>query len=279
MIQIVGKTGMLGTQVMNIAESIGMSIDNTHIDVVSVRPDDIKADIVINCSGVFSASDGRDKLVSVNRFGPKNLAAACDEAGARLVHISTDAVFDEPGPHNERDHCSPSTAYGRTKMQGEIKYGPHLTVRASFIGFGRRGIVNQIAYTNDIVSASNMFLWSGHTVYAIADVLITLAVDKGICGLMHIPGEFQTRYELVNKLVDAFDLSRDRIVRDDSYITDRRLVSLRWNAIGLPNPPAFEVQLEQLSNQYRNTCRPKATSPTVASGDMGEHSNSITTSE
>ncbi len=277
MIQVIGKTGMLGEQVVSIANDMSISVYDSYVDITSVNVNDIHADIVINCSGISSDPSGKDKMHSVNQIGPKNLAKACDEVGSRLVHISTDAVFNNPGPHSERDYCSPSTAYGRTKMKGEIRHNQHLTIRTSFIGIGRRGVVSQLLYTCDPIRASTMFLWSGHTVSTIASVMINLALDKNITGLIHVPGEFQNRYEMLNKLVDLFDLDRNRIIRDDSYITDRRLTSLRWRSIGLPDPPAFEVQLAELSDQYRNTCRPKTASPTVDDGDMGEHTKPVTT--
>lgn len=262
MIQVIGKTGMLGTQVMRIAAARGISVCDNFVDVTSVQPGDIRSDIVINCSGA-PPSDDKSKMASINKMGPRNLAAACDEAGSRLVHISTDAVFNNPGPHSERDHCSPSAAYGRIKMQGEIRHGKHLTIRTSFIGLGQHGIINQLINTNDTIKASSMFLWSGHTSITVANILIDLALDKYITGLIHIPGEFQSRLDLMHRLVKMLDIDADRIIQDDSYVTDRRLISTRWPALFLPMPPTFEEQIDELSNQYRDTCRAKATSQTV----------------
>jgi hypothetical protein len=49
-----------------------------------------------------------------------------------------------------------------------------------------------------------------------------------------------------------FGLSEDRIIRDDSWISDRRLISSRWYPAGLPTLPTFDKQLEILADQHAN---------------------------
>lgn len=268
MIQIIGKTGMLGMEVVKAAADRKIPVDDMFVDITSVTPEDIRAEIVINCSGVAPNTCGRDKLVAVNQTGPRRLAHACDDARARLIHVSTDAVFNRPGPHSERDHCDPSSAYGRTKMIGEIRSSPHLTVRTSFVGIGRRGIVTQLTATEDIIPASTQFLWSGNTAKTIAGILLDLAFRVEITGIIHIPGEFQNRYELICRIIDLFGMDRSRVRLDDSYVTDRRLVSSRWSLARLPDITSFEEQLNELKKDYEYFCsytsRPKAEPQEVA---------------
>ncbi len=275
-IQVIGKTGMLGIEMLKAASREGIQVDESYVDIISVCPEDIKAEIVINCSGIASGPEDRPKMVAVNQNGPRRLADACVTAGARLVHISTDAVFNRVGPHAERDHCDPSSAYGRTKMQGEIRDPPHLTVRTSFVGLGRRGILTQLLQTDDIIPASSKFMWNGHAASTVAQYMLMLALRKDITGLIHIPGEFQTRYQLVLRLINIFDLDLSRVTLDDSYVTDRRLISTRWHAIGLPYPPKFDVQLEELYREYQssaNLCS-DTSGAEVTSQNMVERSTS-----
>ncbi len=80
--------------------------------------------IVINCAAytaVDAAETDEDRALSVNAVGPANLAQACAEAGARLVHVSTDYVFDGTSdvPYRPGDPTAPRSAYGRTKLAGE----------------------------------------------------------------------------------------------------------------------------------------------------------------
>ena len=76
-------------------------------------------------------------------------------------------------------------------------------------------------------------------------MLVILAERPEIDGLLHIPGEFQTRYELCMKLA-AYLMCGAQVVRDDNFHADRRLVSIRWSGLGLPELPSFAAQLETM---------------------------------
>ena len=83
-----------------------------------------RPDIVVNCAawtGVDDAETHESEALTVNGHGAANLAGACAETGARLVHVSTDYVFagDSARPYAERDATGPRTAYGLTKLAGE----------------------------------------------------------------------------------------------------------------------------------------------------------------
>jgi dTDP-4-dehydrorhamnose reductase len=110
----------------------GMDVDELDLtDAAAVRR--VLADqkaatdrlVVINCSAwnnVDGAEEQEAAAYAVNATAPANLAAACAELGARLIHISTDYVFPGDGtrPYEVDDEPGPSTAYGRTKRAGEL---------------------------------------------------------------------------------------------------------------------------------------------------------------
>ncbi len=81
-------------------------------------------DVVINCAAytaVDAAEDDQDRAHAVNAAGPGHIATACARAGAQLVHISTDYVFDGSAsqPYEPSDHTQPLSVYGQTKLAGE----------------------------------------------------------------------------------------------------------------------------------------------------------------
>ena len=83
-----------------------------------------KFDAVINCAAftnVDKCEEEIDLAYKANSLGPRNLAMACEEIGAKLVHISTDYVFSGDGtmPYREYDITSPNSIYGKTKDMGE----------------------------------------------------------------------------------------------------------------------------------------------------------------
>lgn len=99
-------------------------------------------DIVLNCAAytaVDRAESERDAAWAVNVDGAANLAAACREAGALLVHFSTDYVFDGRAtrPYREDDAVAPQSVYGASKLAGEAAVAAsgagHLTLRLSWV--------------------------------------------------------------------------------------------------------------------------------------------------
>lgn len=141
-ILVTGGKGQLATEIKTILETgkaeIG-SIDVKNINAKFVDVDelditkledvrkfikDFKADAVINCAA-YTNVDGcethLDAAFAVNAIGPRNLAIACEEANAKLLHVSTDYVFEGVGnvPVKEFNEPHPVSAYGTTKLLGE----------------------------------------------------------------------------------------------------------------------------------------------------------------
>ena len=98
-------------------------LDITDPRAVDELISDVRADAVIH-TAAFTAVDAcetqRDLSRRVNVDGTANVAAACRKAGVRLVHISTEYVFDgESGPYTETDVPNPISYYGFTKLESE----------------------------------------------------------------------------------------------------------------------------------------------------------------
>lgn len=99
-------------------------LDITNIDKVMELAREVKPYAIINCAahtGVDACETEYDKAFKINAIGPRNLAIAARETGAKLMHISTDYVFDGKAtkPYVETDSTNPHGAYGSTKLAGE----------------------------------------------------------------------------------------------------------------------------------------------------------------
>lgn len=133
-------TGALGQLGRAIQREYGDSVEFIRTDMVEadgVKKLDIssqaaldevmnaeKPDVIINCAA-FTNVDGcekeEDKAFVANAIGPRNLAIASNKYGAKLIHVSTDYVFNGNAtkPLIETDTPDPVSAYGRTKLAGE----------------------------------------------------------------------------------------------------------------------------------------------------------------
>ena len=99
-------------------------LDITDLDAVLAICREIKPYAIINCAAhtnVDACEVQIDAAYRINAIGPRNLAVASSETGAKLVHISTDYVFAGDGdhPYTEFDKPAPKAMYGKTKLAGE----------------------------------------------------------------------------------------------------------------------------------------------------------------
>ena len=125
---VVGSLGQLGRDLQIVLDGEDVdAVDYPEIDIrdASMVADRVRgADVVINAAAwtdVDGAETAEDAAYAVNADGPRNLATACADTGALLIHISTDYVFAGDGttPYAEDAPIDPRSAYGRTKAAGE----------------------------------------------------------------------------------------------------------------------------------------------------------------
>ena len=101
-----------------------VSLDITNIDAVLTLARETKPDVIINCAAhtnVDKCEEQWDLAYKINAIGPRNLSIAASELDAKMIHVSTDYVFEGNGsrPYTEFDAPNPVSAYGKTKLEGE----------------------------------------------------------------------------------------------------------------------------------------------------------------
>lgn len=99
-------------------------LDITNIEQVIMFVEEQKPDVIINCAAhtnVNACESQWDLAYKINAIGPRNLSIAANKVGAKMMHISTDYVFDGTAtePYNEFSPVAPLGAYGKTKLEGE----------------------------------------------------------------------------------------------------------------------------------------------------------------
>ena len=130
---LTGANGQLGLELQRQLKGLDeiqviatdyQDLDITDLTQVKVKLEAEKPDVVINCAAhtaVDKCEEDIENAYKINAIGPKNLAIACDEIGAKLVQVSTDYVFDgeNPSPRREDDPTGPQSIYGTSKLLGE----------------------------------------------------------------------------------------------------------------------------------------------------------------
>lgn len=185
-----------------------------------------KPDWIINCAGytdVDGCETNRELAWSANVDGVENLALACKEFKANLVHFSTDYVFDgKNGPYNEQDKTNPVSFYGKTKLESEKviqKYNiNHIIIRTN------------VLYDFGLNVKANFFLWvleklkAGKEIKVVSDQfnnpilafnlaqMVKEVIEKELFGLYHIGGaDFLSRFEFAQRIAFHFGLDKSKI--------------------------------------------------------------------
>lgn len=122
---VTGANGQLGNEIKKLLPHAIFTdvhtLDVTDLDAVRKFVDDNSVDVIVNCAAytaVDRAESEFELAKKVNEIGPRNLALS----GAKIVHISTDYVFDGRSyrPYLPEDETNPISVYGCTKRNGEI---------------------------------------------------------------------------------------------------------------------------------------------------------------
>jgi dTDP-4-dehydrorhamnose reductase len=231
-ILITGAAGMLGQDLCQALASAGHEVsglargelDVTDAGAVDAALDGAAPDIVIN-SAAWTDVDGAEaeetRATLVNGAGAGNVAAAAARAGAWTIHVSSDYVFDgaKREPYLESDPVAPESAYGRSKLAGELAVaqaapGRHTTVRSSWL-FGAGGpcfprtIARLAAERDELTVVDDQVgcpTFTGH----LAATLVELATAVGgpPAGVLHVaPAGQCTWFEFATEIVAASGLT------------------------------------------------------------------------
>jgi len=151
---ILGGTGMLGRAVVHEARRRGhaaLGLSREQADITDLQRLEywvgvFRPDWIVNCAAftqVDACEEQRERAFEVNGRAVGHVVEAARAAGARLLHLSTDYVFDGRAarPYREDDEPAPRSVYGASKLEGErcaLAYPEALVLRVSWL-FGPEG--------------------------------------------------------------------------------------------------------------------------------------------
>lgn len=155
-ILVTGSSGQLGSDCKQILHSFHdvVALNSREMDITDQKAiqetfTENNPDFVVNCAAytkVDACESEREMAWKVNVEGTQNLAIGASEQGSKLIHISTDYVFDGkknlPEPYVEEDELRPLSYYGKTKLKGEMVVrrvcDNHMIVRTAWV-YGLHG--------------------------------------------------------------------------------------------------------------------------------------------
>lgn len=248
---ILGATGMAGHLVYSYLESTNkyeiinavyrnaLNSDSLIVDVK--KEEDLKQliknsnpEVIINCIGVLinGSNDNPANAIYINAYLPHMLSSLAMEAGAKLIHISTDCVFSgKKGGYTETDLRDADDVYGRSKALGELNNERDLTIRTSIIGpeikMNGEGLFHWFMSQNGEINGYLKAYWGGVTTLELAKAIDNV-INQNLTGLINFTnGEKISKYDLLRLLKKHFKLNNLKIKPFDGKKVDKSLKSDR----------------------------------------------------
>ncbi len=213
-ILLTGSGGQLGSDLKPMLEAAGHDVAaprSRELDIIDREKafgavSRLRPDIIISCAAytkVDLAEKERAEAEALNRTGPANLARAAAEAGAKLIHISTDFVFDgrKPLPYTEADATNPLGVYGETKLEGEEEIRRsmegHMIVRTSWL-YGAKGqnfvktiirLAGEREFVRVVYDQAGTPTWAADLAGALVDMARSIEQGGAQWGLYHYSNE------------------------------------------------------------------------------------------
>jgi dTDP-4-dehydrorhamnose reductase len=277
---VTGAAGQLGTDVVAHCLDMGdevVAVDRAMLDITddgavrdvvgSARPD-----AVIN-TAAYTAVDACeanvDHATAVNATAVRSIAEVCGDVGARLVHVSTDYVFDGTldRPYREDDATNPQSVYGKTKLAGELAAGPDAAIARTSWVCGAHGnnvvkLVLRLANaTTDLAFVDDQRGCPTFTA-DLAPALRAMAFD-GRTGIHHLTNQRAVSwYEFVREILEVagYDPRRVRPISTSDLDPPRPaprpansvLDNAVWRDAGLPMLRDFRAPLTELVAELKS---------------------------
>lgn len=184
---------------------------------------------IVNCAAISSpvvVDKNPDLAFKINSALPEKLAMLANHMSARLIHLSTDAVFDGlNAPYKNTDMPCPTSLYGQTKLMAEksiLKYAAALSVVLRISHVCGRGLKQNRSFDEKLFIAMSSGkkveileneIKAFEPVSRVAELLVELCERTNISGIYHYAGlDSLSRYEAAKKICEYFGLNSDEFL-------------------------------------------------------------------
>src|SRR3972149_4688374 len=209
---VIGSHGMLGRDLVNRLPSLSdpkyscnevIAVDREHIDITHGENTSkfivqAKPDVIVNCAAFLNVDACETQIseaFAVNATGARNVALAGNQTGAKIIHISTDYVFDgnKNQPYIETDKPHPISVYGKSKLEGELAVqeigGNYVIIRTAwlFSPYRNNFVTTMLELGRKNRSVSVVTDQHGTPTYTadLSDAIRT-AISKDLRGIYHV---------------------------------------------------------------------------------------------
>lgn len=233
------------------------SVDANYFDSIIRALASSQPDIVINCIGIIKQiplADDSLTAITVNAQLPHRISLISRTAGARLIHISTDCVFDgKKGMYTEKDQSNAEDLYGRTKYLGEVGYPHCVTLRTSIVGHelrGRYGLIEWFLAQSQKIRGFRKAIYTGFPTIELARIIRDYVLpNPELSGVYHVSSEPISKYALLRLVAKQYGKEIE-IEPYDDFVQDRSLSSTIFRETTGYQPPSWDKLIEMMHNDF-----------------------------
>jgi len=236
---VIGK-GFLGSYIAKELEKSGILTTTTGFN--NFRENDIRVDVrninslndciskfdpelIINCASnndLDFLENNPELAFKTNAEGAKNVSISCEKNGIRLIHISTDGVFDgRKGMYSEEDSPYPINVYSKSKFLAEkfVKHNSsnYVILRTNFYGFNTAGkfffnwILDTLKRNNKEIIGFSDIIFNPLEISNLSKLIVELS-QKNFRGIIHLSSdEVLSKYQFILKVAEVFKLNTSLI--------------------------------------------------------------------
>jgi dTDP-4-dehydrorhamnose reductase len=236
-ILIIGK-GFLGEKLFSEFHDSGINVLGTHyhksdpiIDITNIHSiekitHEFKPDFIINCAALTNLDQiesNPKRAYAINAYGAKNIAKVSRRNKIKMIHISTDSVFDGmEGMYHEDDVPNPINEYAKSKKMGEdfVKetLDEHIIIRTNFYGhnseekFLFNWILKKLKNKQQITGFSDV-IFNPLEIRNVSSMISEL-IYKDFDGIMHLSSnEVITKYEFIMEITKMLNFDMELVIK------------------------------------------------------------------
>lgn len=241
----------------DLMKQIKTGVDADDFDTISRTVAAIKPGVVINCIGLIKQLPIAEEplpAITINSLLPHRIAKACRDYGARMIHVSTDCVFDGmKGNYTENDPSDAKDLYGRSKFLGEVAYPHCVTLRTSIIGHelkGKLGLIEWFLAQQGSVCGFKKAIYSGFPTVELARIICDYVMQNlQLNGVYHVSSAPVSKYDLLMLVADRYG-KKIEIEPFEDFVVDRSLDSSLFQKVTGYGPPSWAELTDVMYQHY-----------------------------
>ena len=216
----------------------------------------VKPDVVINCIGILNkvADEHKALAILINSYLPHYLDEISVENNFKLIHVSTDCVFDgKTGNYDEMSIPNETNMYGRTKALGEVINDRSVTLRTSIVGPDINengvGLFKWFMEQEGEVGGYDRVLWTGITTIWFARCM-EMAIANNLTGLHHcVNNDVISKYDLLVLFKKYFN--KDIVINHNPDVKSKKTL-IRTNKSFDFGIPSYEDMIKDMREWVLN---------------------------